>query len=181
MLNNHFNHIASALSAQILYLSRHPLEQRRLQKELVGAFGNQFAVKASQEGAVTGSPDLSIKLASLPYLDAVIHESLRLRMTPPTPNPRMTSKDATTIGPYVNIPAGTRIQTYPWILHRNEKFFPDAEAWDPERWLVSTNASDNNKLDNRTKRVRQGPRDGFWAFGSGARGCPGRSMSLECK
>ena len=178
------------MSAQILYLSRHPLEQRRLQKELVGAFGDQFSVKTSREEVVIGSPDLSIKLASLPYLDAVIHESLRLRLTPPSPNARMTSKDATTIGPFKNIPAGTRIQTYPWVMHRDERFFPDAEAWDPERWLVAseasetticTSASDNDKLGTKTKRIRHGPRDGFWAFGSGARGCPGRSMSLECK
>ena len=100
MFNDYYNYIASVLSAQILYLSRHPLKQRRLQKELVDALGNQFSVNTSWEEVVTGSPDLSIKLASLPYLDAVIHKSLRLRLTPLSPNARMTLKDATTIGPF---------------------------------------------------------------------------------
>ena len=189
-ITEHSNHTASAMSALIFYISRHPLEQRRLQGELVSALGDRFSVRTSGQEIATGSLDLSVKLASLPYLDAVIHESLRLRLTPPAPNARITSQDVTTIGPFRNIPAGTRIQTYPWVMHRDERYFPDAETWDPERWLVAneasetgtcTRTSDHDELDTRTKGTRSSPRDGFWGFGSGARGCPGRSMSLECE
>ncbi|EEP79349.1 predicted protein [Uncinocarpus reesii 1704] len=108
-------------------------------------------------------------LESLTLLNAVIKESLRLRNTGPTLNPRITPKGRkVTLGPCDDIPAGTRVGAYAWCLHRNEEGYPSPTTWDPTRWIVD--ASD----------PKAGERDRwFWAFGSGSRQCLGQNLAFE--
>lgn len=107
-------------------------------------------------------------LESMPYLHAVLKESIRLRGTAPTPNPRLTPpKTTTTLGPYDNIPPGVRVSAFAWCLHRNESIFPNPEVWMPERWL------------NLSKEEADEKEKWFWAFGSGSRMCLGRNLAME--
>lgn len=110
-------------------------------------------------------------LESLPLLSAVIKESLRLRNTSPTLNPRVTPKGRkVTLGPCDNVPAGTRVGAYAWSLHRNEEGYPDPLTWDPKRWIVDPSDP------------KAGARDRWWwAFGSGSRQCLGQNLALESK
>ncbi|KAI4166128.1 MAG: hypothetical protein LQ342_000014 [Letrouitia transgressa] len=118
-------------------------------------------------GPSTSHLPTATELESLPLLNAMIKESLRLRGTLPTPNPRVTPLDKiTTIGPYESIPGGIRISSFAWCLHRNEKVFPDCENWRPERWL--------GELGDLGEQERW-----FWTFGSGSRMCVGDSLAIE--
>ena len=117
------------------------------------------------------SPELPLpeSLESLRMLGAVIKESLRLRNTVPTANPRNTPSDRkTAIGPYTGIPPGVRISCFAWCLHRNDAVYADPEEWRPERWLF-----DSPHLEDMEKW--------FWTWGSGRRACVGQNLAMESK
>ena len=42
------------------------------------------------------------------------------------------------------IPRGTPVQINLWALHRNEKYWQDAEAFKPERWLGDKTGGDKS-------------------------------------
>ena len=154
-----------AYSFVVFEIARHPDAQRRLCDELLGL---EKHLKVPHPQGPTDIPS-SRELESLPYLNAVIKESLRLRGTLPTPNPRLTPKGKlTTIGGYKNIPGGVRINSFAWCLHRNEAVYPNPEEWKPERWL--------GDRDTRKEQERW-----FWTFGSGSRMCLGDNLAMESK
>ena len=93
----------------------------------------------------------------LPYVDAVIKETLRLYAPLPGSEPRSLSKTATVDG-FV-IPARTVVSISPYALHRNPDIFEDPSAFNPERWLDSQQSTEMKKW--------------FWAFSSGGRMCIG--------
>jgi hypothetical protein len=95
----------------------------------------------------------------LPYLDAVIKETLRLYAPLPASEPRMSPVDSVIDG-YV-IPRGTVCSMAPYSLHRNADVFPNPLVWDPERWLNA----DGDALADMKKW--------WWPFASGARMCIG--------
>ena len=101
-------------------------------------------------------------LSHLPYLNAVLKESIRLYSPLPAFEPRTCPVD-TVIDGYA-IPADTVVGCSPYCLHREEAVFPDAQAFRPDRWLTS-NGSLLPESDMKNKY--------FWAFGSGPRMCTG--------
>lgn len=99
-------------------------------------------------------------LDQLPYLDAVIRESLRRFSPIPMSHPRYVPKGGRQIDGFF-VPEGTIVSCQPYTLHLlDQKVFPEAEAWKPERWLDEEGVEDRNRI--------------FFAFGAGARGCTGR-------
>jgi len=156
-----------AFSFILLELSKHPYAQTRLRAELRSLktplwHPNSYHPNSKQ--TTLPSPDT---LKQLPYLCAVIKESIRLRGTVPTPNPRITPAGTKiTLGPYT-LPPRTRISAFAWCLHRNEAVFPQPELWLPDRWL------------NRSATELAEMEKWFWAFGSGSRACLGRNVAME--
>jgi len=73
-------------------------------------------------------------LEKLPYLTAVIKESLRMAHGVVTPLPRIVGPVDSEISG-VLIPAGTVVSMGATILHRNPEIFPNPTAFDPSRWL----------------------------------------------
>lgn len=115
-------------------------------------------VRALSEDMIEdGIPKLDA-LDNLPYLDAVIRETLRLYAPLPASEPR-SLRTASIIDGYM-IPAGTIVNMSPYSLHRNPKVFPDPLTFDPERWLAPP-----EKLAAMNRW--------FWAFSSGGRMCIG--------
>ena len=104
-----------------------------------------------------GVPNLDV-IDKLPYLDAVIRETLRLYAPLPASEPRSTNSPCSIDG--YTIPAGTVVNMSPYSLHRNAEVFPEPLKFDPERWLGQT---EQVALMNRW----------FWAFSSGGRMCIG--------
>ncbi|KFY16869.1 hypothetical protein V492_01040 [Pseudogymnoascus sp. VKM F-4246] len=148
------------LSYILLYISRHPAEQSRLREEL-------RLSQHSSHGSDQPLPSAST-LESLPFLNAVLKESIRLRGNVPTSNPRIISSAPTQLGPYGNI-SKVRVSALAWCLHRNEEIFPDPESWVPDRWMVNP----SSKMD-ATEQDKW-----FWAFGSGSRRCLGQNLAME--
>ena len=105
-------------------------------------------------------------LAQLPYLNAVVRESLRLYAPLPAFEPRCSPVDSVIDG--YEIPAGTIVGMSPFCLHRDESVYPSSLTFRPDRWLT-----DSGKLipesDLRNKC--------FWAFSSGARMCIGMHLA----
>ncbi|OAP62295.1 hypothetical protein AYL99_04498 [Fonsecaea erecta] len=105
-------------------------------------------------------------LTQLPYLNAVVRESLRLYAPLPAFEPRSSPVD-TVIDGY-EIPAGTIVGMSPYCLHRDEGVYPSPLAFRPERWLT----------DSGTLIPESDPRNrNFWAFSSGARMCIGMHLA----
>lgn len=94
----------------------------------------------------------------LPYLDAVIKETLRLYAPLPASEPRSLPIDCIIDG--FKIPANTTVSMSPYTLHRNPDVFPDPLVFNPERWL-----GDPKDVAEMKKW--------FWAFSSGGRMCIG--------
>jgi cytochrome P450 len=153
----------------VLYdLSTHPAAQIRLRAEL-RSIANPLITPEHKVGIredeALPSP---YALEQLPFLWAIIKESIRLRNTIPTPNPRATPAGTmTSLGPYKNIPPGVRVTALAWSLNRNEDIFHDPERWLPERWL------------DRSPEELAAMERSYWAFGSGSRQCLGRNVAME--
>lgn len=104
-------------------------------------------------------PSRPSQLDTLPYLRAIINESLRLRPTS-TPLPRLTPHDrSVSIAGMSNIPPNTRINSFQWFVHRDPAKWENVDDWEPERWLA------RGKSDGRE--------DVLWPFASGPRMCLG--------
>ncbi|KAL1669886.1 cytochrome P450 [Schizophyllum commune] len=72
-------------------------------------------------------------LAKLPYLTAVIKETLRLSHGVVTPAPRVVTQDTVVAGHPV--PAGTTVAIGVTFVHLNPQVYTDPETFRPERWL----------------------------------------------
>ncbi|KAI1208578.1 cytochrome P450 [Annulohypoxylon truncatum] len=110
-------------------------------------------------------------LESLPYLDGVVQEGLRLSYGVSARSPRVaTEEDLIYRGEWNKkpveyvIPKGYAIGMSCVISHHNEDIFPDSHAFIPERWMDA----ENKKLLDR----------GMFAFSKGSRSCLGMNLAL---
>ncbi|OQS03778.1 cytochrome P450 [Thraustotheca clavata] len=100
-------------------------------------------------------------IMSLPYLDAVIQETLRL--FPPAPiNMKMAVKDDTLPGGTFVL-AGTMVEYSPYVMGRDRTRWENADMFVPERWLQM--AQEPNSYE-------------FPVFNAGARSCVGKYVAL---
>jgi len=99
---------------------------------------------------------------SLPYLTAVIYESLRL-YPPAFVLGSRTAQQPIELGGY-SLPAGTTVLMSPWVMHRDPRYFPEPLAFQPERWL-----------DGLIARL---PAFAYFPFGGGPRRCIGQGFAL---
>lgn len=115
---------ASALTWAIYCLCRHPDVQSKLRDEL------RTQLPALRERNTQIS---STEIDRLPYLNAVLQETLRI--FPPVPlTLRETALDTTIQSHF--IPAGTTIVICPWAINTSTHLWgPDARSFNPERWL----------------------------------------------
>lgn len=97
-------------------------------------------------------------------LACAVRESLRLYPGYPLFS-RRTQAPMTIAGH--RVPAGTDVLVSPWVLHRLERHWPDAERFRPERWEGQTH-----------KPVGPGPRGAYMPFGGGHRSCIAFALAL---
>ncbi|KAK2601236.1 hypothetical protein N8I77_010700 [Diaporthe amygdali] len=111
----------------LLYeLDRHPAVREKLVQEIREACPSDTRTVPRFES-----------IQSLPYLNQVIDETLRLRGPIPVNLPRI-SPGKFIGGHYV--PAGTRVCNLAYTTHRDPAVFLDPEAFVPERWAEPTEA-----------------------------------------
>ncbi|KAL4916727.1 cytochrome P450 [Aspergillus aurantiobrunneus] len=97
------------------------------------------------------------RLESLPLLNAVVKETLRLYGAAPGSLPRAVPEGGATLGGYF-IPEDVTVSTQSYTIHRDEQIFPSPDVFDVTRWLGDM----------------PGPAQlAFSPFGTGARTCLG--------
>ncbi|GBG70035.1 hypothetical protein CBR_g4863 [Chara braunii] len=124
-------------------------------------------------------------LSNFPYLDQVIHETMRL-YTIGGFFSRETMHDAK-LGGYA-IPQGTTVFCNIYGVHRNPDVYPDPETFRPERFdtsLSSTKSSSTAEIsrplrsnEDRCPFSQSDPKGSFFGFGMGPRRCPGQGVAL---
>ncbi|KAL4929232.1 cytochrome P450 [Aspergillus undulatus] len=103
-----------------------------------------------------------VTLEKLPYLTAVMKESLRLCFANPGRLPRVVPASGAEFHGYY-APPGTVVSMSSWMTHHNESIFPNAERFDPERWLDPKRAKMLEKY--------------LYTFGKGSRQCVGMQLA----
>ncbi|KAF0768751.1 cytochrome P450 4C1-like, partial [Aphis craccivora] len=101
-------------------------------------------------------------LNSMQYLEAVIKESLRLY--PSVPGFSRELEKPLSINNYT-LPPKTTVIVYPYVLHRNEDIYPNAEEFMPERFLEEEN--------------KEKFHFGYLPFSAGARNCIGQKYAMN--
>ncbi|OVA04097.1 Cytochrome P450 [Macleaya cordata] len=103
-------------------------------------------------------------LAYLPYLHAIIIETLRIYPAGPLLVPHESSEECV-VGGY-NIPRGTILLVNLWAIQNDPKLWDEPNKFRPERFETVEGG---------------GSREGFklMPFGSGRRGCPGEGMAMR--
>ncbi|KAI0855913.1 cytochrome P450 [Xylaria cubensis] len=154
---------ATVLTYMVYEISHHQEIQNELRAELRSA-NNPLLGNAANQTEVPSSDTLE----QLPLMSAVIKESLRLRNTSPSADPRVTPAHCTSrIGIIPNVPPKTRVCSYGWCLHRNPDVYSNPLDWNPKRWLRG--GCDDVALAKKW----------FFAFGAGSRNCIGQNIALE--
>ncbi|WP_266078668.1 cytochrome P450 [Haladaptatus caseinilyticus] len=128
-------------------LSRHPEKERTFHDEL--------------DSVVDESPTIA-DLGKLNYLETVVMEAMRLY--PPAYVVYRQAAEADELAGF-HIPAGTIVATPQWVVHRDERFFDDPEAFRPERWT------------NEFRRDL--PEFAYFPFGGGTRKCIGDGFAMR--
>ncbi|KIJ19360.1 hypothetical protein PAXINDRAFT_7844 [Paxillus involutus ATCC 200175] len=144
----------SVLLIFVYFMMLHPDVQVRAQAEIDSVIGTQRL------------PDFEDRSA-LPYVDALLRETLRCHPVAPLGLPHATTEDDVYQGYY--IPKGATIMANLWAISHNEAKYPNPTAFLPERFLKSDGTLNDDNVP--------------WTFGFGRRICPGRHVadaSLWC-
>jgi cytochrome P450 len=129
-------------------LGQHPNEESKLLVELHGCLGGRLPTVED--------------LRRLRFTEQVTKEALRLY--PAVYSMLREARHDDELGGY-HVPAGTTVVILPqWVLHRDARFYPDPEAFAPERWTQEFE--------------RDLPRCAYFPFGAGPRVCIGNSFAL---
>jgi len=138
---------ALALSWTWYLLSGHPEVEARLISELENVLGGR-------------SPRVE-DLPELKYADAIVKESLRL-YPPAWAFGRQAIQECEVAG--YRVPKGRQVFFFPWIVHRDPRFFDHPEEFRPERWA--------------DEKMKQLPRYAYFPFSGGPRICIGSSFAM---
>jgi cytochrome P450 len=140
---------ANALSFSLWLLAKHPEMQRRLREEAMCVLGDRAA----------NADDYR----RLPYATQVFSEALRLY--PPVWVTARTCVQPYEIAGY-KIPKGAILIAPQFVVHRDQRFYPDPLCFDPERF------SSDEKQGAKSR-----PRFAFFPFGAGSRQCIGEGLA----
>jgi cytochrome P450 len=115
-------------------------------------------IRAHLPSPESGEPITSDMLDSLPYLNAVSKEIMRVH--PPVPMmARLSNEDTDICG--VKIPKGTDVRVHVWAVNKSKKLWgEDARIFRPERWLEDVHGGAESLS--------------YLTFGYGPRSCIGR-------
>jgi cytochrome P450 len=117
---------------------------------------------AAEAAATLGDrPATAADLPRLPFAERVVQEAIRLY--PPVYAFGRQSVQETEVMGY-RVPRGWNVVMCQWVVHRDSRWFPEPERFDPDRWS-----------DDRAARV---PRYAYFPFGGGPRLCIGQAFAL---
>lgn len=152
---------SSALTWAAHLLATHPDAQSRLRDEIRAHIPDLDALSSSDT-------DIGTLLESLPFLNAVCNETLRLYPTIPVSG-RLASRDTWILDQFV--PKGSLVFPVPWAINRSTKFWgPDAEKFIPDRWIDAATEKANYMGGAESNYV-------FMTFLHGPRSCIGERFA----
>jgi cytochrome P450 len=137
---------ANALTWSWYLLSQHPEIEQRLHEEIDSVLGNR-------------PPELA-DVPNLRYTEMILSEALRLY--PPAWAIGRMATGPFTLG-NTEVPAKSICILSPYLIHRDPRWFPDPEKFDPERWTPEARESR--------------PKFSYFPFGGGARICIGERFA----
>lgn len=137
---------ANALTWTLYLLSQNPEGEAKLQRELDEVLGSRL-------------PEIT-DVARLRYTEMLLAESMRL-YPPAWAIGRMSLVDCE-IGGYF-VPKRSLVLMSQYVMHRDERYFPDPERFDPDRWTEAARGSR--------------PQFSYFPFGGGPRRCIGESFA----
>ncbi|OAL19209.1 hypothetical protein AYO22_09970 [Fonsecaea multimorphosa] len=154
---------SATLHSFVLAMIKYPEVLRRAQKELDHVCGS------------SRSPS-SKDIKNLPYLQAVMTETLRWRPVTPNGVPHMLIQDDTYDGYF--LPKGTMVFASTWSIHQDMSEYDRPEEFIPERFL-------HDKFGSKDRRSKASPDDDddqshrrvTYAFGAGRRMCHGQRLA----
>ncbi|XP_047944423.1 cytochrome P450 71A6-like [Salvia hispanica] len=150
MFNAGTDTISTALEWAMTELIRNPETMKTLQNEVREVARNKDEIDEQD-------------LEKMPYLKAVMKESLRLHSPGPLLVPRELTQDTRVLG--YDVASGTRVMINVWAISRDPSLWKNPEEFHPERFLETS-------IDFRGLHFELTP------FGAGRRGCPGITFSV---
>jgi cytochrome P450 len=144
--------VANALTWTFYLLSQNPKEEKMLHNEVDSVLDDDN----NDDHRVPTVKDIP----NLEYTERVFAESMRLY--PPAWAIGRQAMNDCKIGDYV-IPAGSSILMSQYLMHRDPRYFPEPERFDPERW-------------NPQEKAKR-PRFSYFPFGGGPRSCIGEPFA----
>jgi cytochrome P450 len=138
---------ANALTFTLWLIARNPHVARRLEAEVDGALGARVQPAHGD-------------LDALPYARRVIAEAMRL-YPPAWIQGRQAIEPCEIDG--VAVPKRTVVFVSQWITHRDPRWWPDPDTFDPERFTP--------------ENVAARPRWAYFPFGGGSRQCVGEAFA----
>jgi cytochrome P450 len=136
-----------ALSHALYLLSKHPAIERELHEEIASVL----------RGRLPTAEDVR----ALPFTECVLKETMRL-YPPAWATGRETTEPFELRG--TKIAAGAQLVASQWIVHRDARWFPNPEGFDPGRWSP--------------ERAKDVPRYAYFPFGGGPRVCIGNHFAM---
>ena len=118
MINASTDALAAAMSWTLYLVAKHTTVQARLRQEI--------------KSAVNGHAETAADNAELPYAESVIRESMRLYPPNWALIPRRCVRQSTIEG--YRIPRGSWVYIFPYVLHRDARWFASPESFDPDRF-----------------------------------------------
>jgi cytochrome P450 len=140
---------ANTLAWMIWLLFKHPEAARRANDEARAVLGGEGHANAHEQ------------LGRLDFIEACAHETMRLKPVAPI-NVQQAARDTVVDG--IVLPAGSLVICLMRPAAMDERNFPHAQLFRPERWLAGQSVTS-------AKRVAM-------PFGAGPRICPGRYLAL---
>ncbi|MBX3437164.1 MAG: cytochrome P450 [Planctomycetaceae bacterium] len=138
--------IATALTWTWHALSQHPEIESQMHQEV--------------DSVLQGRKPTFDDLKNLRYTRMVLAESMR--MYPPVWGITRLAMEDLQLGGYA-IPKGTVVGMTQYVTHRDPRYFPNPEHFDPTRWARGDEAA--------------GPKSGYFPFGGGPRLCIGEPFA----
>jgi cytochrome P450 len=157
---------AMTIRSVVYYCLKNLAVWRRLRRELAAS------------GLTRESCPISYKdCKGIPYLDAVVRESLRMLPGVSLPLERYVPEGGYRLPTGEFVPEGSVIGVNPYLVCRDpEVWGSDAEAFRPERWFRDEESGETEE----TFKVRlQKMNDADLSFGAGSRICIGKSLALN--
>lgn len=140
-----YENVASVLTWTALLLAQHPRVMEQLRAELTTVLG--------------GATPSAEQLEQLPYLDAVVKESMRV--LPPVPFLVRKVMEPTNLGGF-ELRKNDRVAVSPYMTHHAPELYPEPRRFVPERWF----------------RIKPDPYE-YLPFGAGPRACIGKMFAMR--